>query len=124
MAPSITRWLARIALQPHPDPLPGRLQTRQLVLRLVERIGAHCLVVATEEEVLDPAGVARRLHLSRREGEVLYWLAAGKDRTQVGQLLSISKRTVGKHCENLFPKLGVTNRAAAVRLVLARGALR
>ena len=121
VSPKVTAWLARIAPQTEPDALRCGLPTRQLVLRLAERTTAHCLVVATEEERLDAKGIARVLHLSQREGEVLYWLVAGKNRTEVGKTLGVSKRTVGKHCEHLFTKLGVTNRAAAVRLVLANG---
>ena len=118
----ITAWLARIAPQTEPDALRCGLPLRQLVLRLVERTAVHCLVVATEEERLNARGIARLLHLTQREGEVLYWLVVGKDRTQVGRALGVSKRTIGKHCEHLFTKLGVKSRAAAVRLVVARRA--
>lgn len=119
MQSAITIWLAKITHQTKPEALRCRQQVRQLVLRLVERVNAHCLVLTSEEEVLDAAGIARLLHLSGREGDVLYWLVAGRDRSEIACTLFISKRTVDKHCENLFLKLGVTDRTAAVRLVVA-----
>ncbi len=117
--PAITDWLAKIACQIKPEALCCRQEVRQMVLRLVERVEAHCLVVTSEEEVVDAVGIARLLHLSDREGDVLYWLVSGQDRSDIGKALFISKRTVDKHCENLFLKLGVTNRTAAIRLVAA-----
>lgn len=120
----ITAWLAQIVRHTHLPAHRCRRAGRELVLRLVERVAAHCLVVVSEEEVLNATGIARLFQVSQREGEVLYWLVTGKDRTEVGKILGVSKRTVGKHCEHLFTKLGVTNRAAAVRRVLAEAALR
>jgi len=53
--------------------------------------------------------------LSRREREVLQWVAAGKTNLEISILLSIALRTVEKHCENIYKKLGVENRISAVR---------
>ena len=53
--------------------------------------------------------------LSRREREVLQWVAAGKTNLEISILLSITLRTVEKHCENIYKKLGVENRISAVR---------
>ena len=89
------------------------------MLRLVERVGSYCLVVVSEENVFSAVNLARLLHLSGREGDVLLAIVMGLDRHSVGQALFISKRTVDKHCENLFHKLGVTDRAAAIRRVVS-----
>jgi DNA-binding CsgD family transcriptional regulator len=51
--------------------------------------------------------------LSAREGEVLHWIAQGKSDAQIGAILGISARTVQKHLQNLYAKLGVENRTAA-----------
>jgi DNA-binding CsgD family transcriptional regulator len=51
--------------------------------------------------------------LSVREREVLVHIAAGKTNRQIAADLTISEHTVGRHVENIFTKLGVTNRAAA-----------
>lgn len=59
--------------------------------------------------------------LSAREAEVLLWIARGKPNKDVSDILGISPRTVNKHLEQVFTKLGVENRASAA--ALAVGAL-
>lgn len=54
--------------------------------------------------------------LTPREADVLAKVAQGLTNKQVGRELGISPRTVTKHLENMFPKLGVTTRAAAAAL--------
>ena len=58
--------------------------------------------------------------LTAREGEVMRWLACGKTDAEIAALLSISPRTVHKHLEHVYVKLGVETRTAAVMRVLAR----
>jgi DNA-binding NarL/FixJ family response regulator len=56
----------------------------------------------------------QRAHgLTSREAEVLLWLSRGKANRDIGEILNISPRTVNKHLEQIFVKLGVENRAAA-----------
>jgi DNA-binding CsgD family transcriptional regulator len=50
-----------------------------------------------------------------RENEILHWLGEGKRNSEIGIILSMSTRTVGKHLEHIFEKLGVETRTAAVR---------
>jgi DNA-binding CsgD family transcriptional regulator len=51
--------------------------------------------------------------LSPREAEVLEWVAQGKTNAEIGGLLGVSPRTVQKHLEHVYDKLGVRSRAAA-----------
>lgn len=53
------------------------------------------------------------LMLTAREAEVLLWISRGKSNRDIGEILSISPRTVNKHLEQVFVKLGVENRASA-----------
>jgi DNA-binding CsgD family transcriptional regulator len=53
------------------------------------------------------------LPLTFREREVIASVIAGKTNTEIGILLAISPRTVQKHLENIFDKLGVETRTAA-----------
>ncbi len=53
--------------------------------------------------------------LTSREADVMDWLAQGKSNHEIGVILGISQHTVRKHLENIFRKLGVENRTAAVR---------
>jgi DNA-binding CsgD family transcriptional regulator len=57
--------------------------------------------------------------LTPREREVLRWVGAGKTDLQVATILAASVRTVQKHLENAYVKLGVENRTAAVARVRA-----
>lgn len=55
------------------------------------------------------------LGLTARENQVLAWLADGKSNADIGVILGVSRRTVGKHVEHIFVKLGVESRVAAAR---------
>jgi DNA-binding CsgD family transcriptional regulator len=57
--------------------------------------------------------------LTARECDVLQWLACGKTDADIAALLSISPRTVHKHLEHIYVKLGVETRTAAVMRFLA-----
>lgn len=52
-------------------------------------------------------------YLTAREAEVLYWLTLGKTNRDIGEILNLSARTVNKHLEAIFQKLGVDNRTSA-----------
>ncbi|MFL6697554.1 MAG: response regulator [Vitreoscilla sp.] len=54
--------------------------------------------------------------LTPRETEVLSWVAKGKTNRDVAEILRMSPRTVNKHLEHVFEKLGVETRAAAAAL--------
>jgi len=52
--------------------------------------------------------------LTRREREILGWVECGKKNAEIAQILWISPLTVRKHLENIYEKLGVQTRTAAV----------
>jgi DNA-binding CsgD family transcriptional regulator len=58
------------------------------------------------------------LSLSPREHEVLQWVANGKTDRDIGEILGISPRTVHKHLQRIYEKLGVETRTAAVMRAL------
>jgi DNA-binding NarL/FixJ family response regulator len=76
-------------------------------------------VAGKEADILKAA-----LSLTPREAEVLVWIAGGKSNRDISDILNISPRTVNKHLEQVFTKLGVENRAAAAivatRIIAAR----
>ncbi|AOV16523.1 DNA-binding response regulator [Acidihalobacter aeolianus] len=69
----------------------------------------------------EPETLTRWFPLTSREAEVLYWVTLGKTNREIGEILAISPRTVNKHLEHVFEKLGVETRTAAASLVLSRG---
>jgi DNA-binding CsgD family transcriptional regulator len=54
------------------------------------------------------------LPVTPREREVLAWLAAGKTDKDIGTILGMSPRTVQKHLQHIYEKLGVETRTSAV----------
>lgn len=53
--------------------------------------------------------------LTRREIEVLALIVEGHSSKEVADILFISKRTVDFHLDNVYGKLGVTNRMQALQ---------
>jgi DNA-binding NarL/FixJ family response regulator len=66
----------------------------------------------------DLAVLEGALALTHREAEVLLWIAQGKSNRDIGDILQLSPRTVNKHLEQIFDKLGVENRTAAAALAV------
>jgi DNA-binding response OmpR family regulator len=83
----------------------GKLAPNEFLLRL-----------AKESMSQMPAEFSSELGLTTREGEVLSWLSKGKTNRDIAQILGLSPRTVDKHLEQIYAKLGVENRTAAAAI--------
>ena len=59
-----------------------------------------------------------QFRLTAREAEVLYWVAQGKTNRDIGDILGTRPKTITKHLEHVFEKLGVETRTAAAAKVL------
>lgn len=59
-----------------------------------------------------------RLPLTSREAEVLLWVSYGKPNRVISDVLHISPRTVTKHLERIFDKLGIETRSAAAAVAI------
>lgn len=59
--------------------------------------------------------------LTDREQEILLWVANGDRSKEIAFRLNITERTVRGHLTNIYTKLGVDSRAAAVAIALSRG---
>lgn len=82
----------------------------------VDEVRAFLTDGATEPD--SPTGVDVRTLLTPRELEVLHLVAAGEDNESIGQTLHLSVRTIERHLQNIYAKLGVQGRSA--RLAAAR----
>lgn len=81
---------------------------------LVRLLPGEPRLVWLREEPIDPEPDAlRSLGLSRRESQVLALVAGGRTNLNVGELLGIKPRTVKKHLDRIYAKLGVRTRTAA-----------
>jgi DNA-binding CsgD family transcriptional regulator len=89
-----------------------------LTVRLIVRESQYLLIL--EERRAAPAAKdLASFGLSTRESEILDWVAQGKTNPEVGMILGISRRTVQKHLERIYIKLGVENRTATAARVQA-----
>ncbi|MXO65565.1 response regulator [Altericroceibacterium endophyticum] len=69
-------------------------------------------------EEADVALLQTQIGLTQREAEVLLWISYGKPNRTISEILGISPRTVNKHLQQIFAKLGVETRAAAAALAV------
>jgi len=74
--------------------------------------------VSSRDAPSDLDTLQSRLNLTHREAEVLLWISQGKSNRDIADILSVSPRTVNKHLEQIFVKLGVENRTAAAILAV------
>ncbi len=63
--------------------------------------------------------LSTRFQLTEREVEVLRWVACGKTNRDIGDILGLSPRTVNKHLEHVYVKLGVETRTAAAAVAIS-----
>lgn len=115
-APEFLVWLLGCVGRPVSQILPyvtanvvaqfmGLSATREILVKLVEQEGSR------KEQRLQTA-----FNLTAREAEVLYWLTLGKTNRDISTILALSARTVNKHLEQVFQKMGVDNRTSAAVL--------
>ena len=79
-------------------------------------LGETMLLLELQREGHAAASRLAHAALTPRETEVLSWLAKGKTNRDIADILGLSHRTVNKHLEHIFEKLGVETRAAAAAL--------
>jgi DNA-binding NarL/FixJ family response regulator len=128
LAPTLTATIMGLAARADLGGVPARIQYDG------HRLDVAYLGCAGQEEFYfrlaepaeggEPELLKSSLNLTAREGEVLVWIARGKSNRDISEILNISPRTVNKHLEQVFTKLGVENRAAAAaiatRIIAAR----
>jgi DNA-binding NarL/FixJ family response regulator len=106
------------------EPLDTNLQfslTRQqgrLIIHYAGKIthGEHLLLLQETRADISAQRLSSGLKLTARESEVLHWLAAGKTDRDIAEILGMAPRTVNKHLEHIYVKLGVETRAAAAAM--------
>jgi two-component system, NarL family, nitrate/nitrite response regulator NarL len=95
----------------------------------IRAVGSGRVVLSSEAQTAMASELTRRRSaahslLSGREGEVLEMLAAGASAPDIAARLHLSTATVKKHLHNLYEKLDVSDRAAAVAEGMRRGLIR
>lgn len=101
----------------------GQKPVSQIAPLRVDGFEFHYVGISSTQEILvklkkstgesNEQTLARLLELTSREAEVLYWLTLGKTNRDISAILGLSPRTVNKHLEQIFQKMGVDNRTSA-----------
>jgi len=119
----VQEWLHQYADRKSPStsegvPLNAPDSPIKLELSVISQIGSDEILLRLIEG--DPNNdqlvLRQKLQLTQREAEVLLWIARGKSNRDVADILTLSPRTVNKHLEQIFNKLGVENRTSAAAL--------
>ncbi|MBP2323388.1 DNA-binding NarL/FixJ family response regulator [Kibdelosporangium banguiense] len=111
----LASWLATQGLVP--EPYTVRRGSRQLTVRLYKHRSSAALLMSETRTESPPVPQA---DLTARESDVLWLVTNGRTSAQAAQVLGISTRTVEKHLENVYNKLGVTNRMQASALIFGK----
>ena len=119
----LTEWLSRLEGQPI-----SAVDAADLTSNNGTNLRAQFIGKSAQGDILTRIGLrtngsaaevlSSAFPISLREGEVLAWLANGKSNRDIAEILELSPRTVTKHVEQLFLKLGVENRTAAAAIAL------
>jgi DNA-binding response OmpR family regulator/DNA-binding CsgD family transcriptional regulator len=121
LPPDVLDWIARAADggPEHATHIWGNAE-RKVELAYLGQVqaGERLLRVTQVEPRQDAERLRRHFALTGREAEVLLWIARGKSNKDISTVLGISPRTVNKHLEQIFEKLGVENRASAAALTI------
>jgi DNA-binding NarL/FixJ family response regulator len=122
----LTTWLqatqsAHNQGQSHP-PLTLSRGSRRLIFSAAEFSEDEQWMIVLREES-DAAQIEKLMasfKLTQRESEVLNWVIKGKTNRDIGDILGTSPRTVNKHLEHVFVKLGVETRTSAASVALSK----
>ena len=121
----VQKWLHQCAearASAESAPMDVKLSNAATQMRLVyiAQIGPdeHLLRLIEGEVGDDKTLLKQRLMVTEREAEVLLWIARGKSNRDIAEILGLSPRTVNKHLEQIYSKLGVENRASAAALAV------
>ena len=92
-----------------------------LIVRATSHCGGAVQLLLGEKQDTSITDQFQPLGLTAREAEVLLWIMRGKTNQEIGTILGCQARTIAKHAERIFAKLGVSTRTAAAILALEAG---
>jgi DNA-binding CsgD family transcriptional regulator len=119
LPPPIDAWLSQMTTGNVPrlafSPLTLAGPHGQVTVRAMPEVaGTAAWLLLVRRDARSGGAVAGAPELTGREREILRWVAAGKTDRQIAAITGVSPRTVQKHLEHIYVKLGVENRTAAV----------
>lgn len=117
---ALREWAAAQTGEQSATPFSAANQATRLTVHYLGVVsGGEILLLLDEREVEQtPEALVQTFNLTSREAEVLLWAAKGKTNRDIGDILGISPRTVNKHLDHVYAKLGVETRTAAAALAM------
>lgn len=115
----VAEWL-KAELAKEGDHLPLHAKSAGLELHLTIARRQRELLILLEEKSEEGTASLDHYQLTPRELDVLLWVAKGKTNRDIAEILGMSPRTVNKHLEHIYVKLGVETRSAAAALVAGK----
>jgi DNA-binding CsgD family transcriptional regulator len=113
----LTSWLRDGITEGHASKFIVDQSGRRLLIHLLcLEAGSVCLLLEQNPGISATLGTSAVL--TRRQIEVLTWVARGKTNAEIAKILNLKPKTVGKYLERIYPKLGVENRTAAASFIL------
>lgn len=110
---ALDRWLAQIAQEPVSSAQALTLESFRFDYLGQDTSGDILVRISSPSSIDEVSFLSDRFVLTTREAEVLLWLTQGKTNRDIGDILSLSGRTINKHLEQVFQKMGVDNRTSA-----------
>ncbi len=78
----------------------------------------HVIRIVEQDISKDVAALSEKYRFTPREAEVAFWISQGKSNKEIAEILDLSPRTVNKHLETVFGKIGVDNRTSAATAIV------
>jgi len=115
----LSRWLSN-GQSGHDLALPIQQQNIVLTVHYFKQSeeDEYLLKIHSPNVEIDPAVLEESLSITSREAQVLLWLAHGKTNREIAEILQMSPRTVNKHLEQMYPKIGADNRTIAASVAI------
>lgn len=119
LADRLSRWLSS-GQGGHDLALPLQQQNIVLTVHYFKQSeeDEYLLKIQSPNVEIDPVVLEEGLSITSREAEVLLWLAHGKTNREIAEILEMSPRTVNKHLEQMYPKIGADNRTIAASVAI------
>jgi DNA-binding NarL/FixJ family response regulator len=120
------RWLQRAFAAGAMSAISKAIQPGALATLVRETINGNVMHSPTSlTTTMEPcaAAPAERSSLTKRELEILQWLASGATNCEIARALWVTEQTVKFHVSNIYRKLGVANRTEACNYAHLNGLL-
>lgn len=113
----LSKWLQDSST---PSDLNLSVNTEAMAVRFFKQISDNeiLLRLVQHDVMFNAQSLEGLLPITKREAEVLLWVAHGKSNKDIADILQMSPRTVNKHLEQIYPKIQADNRSAATSIAI------